>query len=501
MPNEWITVNSEEYNFTPTPMFDTIAAPIKCWIDLSDGIVKTEPIKTPSFEEVASEELKDKFKRVLSYSQNYPYVRLNVDNLFANWFHAKKRFFKMFDNQLIVNCGEVQFQLDQETKDSRFWSFINSFFSQYGNLCHPDFLNFLETQQDGFFDNKIVYNYYTPTGDLLPCGMKLLKATKYFVEDSAIVDIFQTGASMVIQETCLTGELCFSIHPLDYLSVSENQHNWRSCHALDGEYRSGNLNYMVDSSTIVCYVKSKEDTILPRFPEDVPWNNKKWRVLLFLSDDGYSMMAGRQYPFFNREALDLLLEKMQYNLNGFGKDWFSWHDDKIQTFNYENKETAYMKTTFVPIQRGIYDIYKLIENGPNTHHFNDLLSSSCYSPYYVSRDLPYVSRDPHFSIGAEAPCILCGEVPIGVSDDMLCLDCELEYGHSNDEDLFGTCALCDERVLTDDMVEVLDGGEWIWICPDCRDADFWRCDCCNTYKRRKYMIEDGLCKRCSKEET
>ena len=27
----------------------------------------------------------------------------------------------------------------------------------------------------------------------------------------------------------------------DYLSLSENAFNWRSCHALDGEYRAGNL--------------------------------------------------------------------------------------------------------------------------------------------------------------------------------------------------------------------------------------------------------------------
>ena len=139
-------------------------------------------------------------------------------------------------------------------------------------------------------------------GIYVPEGAKIIKSFKHFEGNKRKLEEMQTAASRVIQADKIEGYIYFSVHPLDFLSLSENAHNWRSCHALDGEYRSGNLNYMVDSSTIVCYVKSKEDTILPRFPEDVPWNNKKWRVLLFLSDDGYSMMAGRQYPFFNRAA-------------------------------------------------------------------------------------------------------------------------------------------------------------------------------------------------------
>ena len=41
---------------------------------------------------------------------------------------------------------------------------------------------------------------------------------------------------------------------------------------------------MVDSSTFMCYIKSNDDEILPNFPDTVPWNSKKWRMLLFFSD-------------------------------------------------------------------------------------------------------------------------------------------------------------------------------------------------------------------------
>ena len=73
------------------------------------------------------------------------------------------------------------------------------------------------------------------------------------------------------------------MHPLDYLSLSENTYNWRSCHSLDGEYRAGNLSYMMDKSTVICYLKSNDDVILSNFGPEVKWNSKKWRVLLYFS--------------------------------------------------------------------------------------------------------------------------------------------------------------------------------------------------------------------------
>ena len=85
---------------------------------------------------------------------------------------------------------------------------------------------------------------------------------------------------MILQEDKIEGTLCFSVHPLDFLSSSENTYNWRSCHSLDGEFCAGNLSYMADSATMICYLKSDKEEILPRFPEDIPWNNKKWRVFL-----------------------------------------------------------------------------------------------------------------------------------------------------------------------------------------------------------------------------
>ena len=128
---------------------------------------------------------------------------------------------------------------------------------------------------------------------MIPRGMKIVKSFKYFEKDEDTLADIQSAASMIIQEDKIEGKLCMSVHPLDFLSLSENTYNWRSCHALDGDYRAGNLSYMVDSSTVICYLKSDRDERLPNFPPEVKWNSKKWRVLLFFSNDWDMIFAGR----------------------------------------------------------------------------------------------------------------------------------------------------------------------------------------------------------------
>ena len=117
------------------------------------------------------------------------------------------------------------------------------------------------------------------------------------------------------------------MHPLDFLSLSENNSNWRSCHALDGDYRAGNLNYMADDVTIVAYIKSSSgDEKLREFPKSVPWNNKKWRALLFINED--VCYLGRQYPFAAAGVEDLL-EKVLHELKLAPEDsqWTTWTEE------------------------------------------------------------------------------------------------------------------------------------------------------------------------------
>ena len=49
--------------------------------------------------------------------------------------------------------------------------------------------------------------------------MKILKALKYFDLPKNAMNDIQSKASQLIQANSITGTLCFSVHPLDYLSI------------------------------------------------------------------------------------------------------------------------------------------------------------------------------------------------------------------------------------------------------------------------------------------
>ena len=160
------------------------------------------------------------------------------------------KFIDLFGGLIYEWPVPVEFTLDDTQKRSRVMEFVGVVSDSFNN---PELADFIEANLDSFYENKV------STNDKMPKGMKLLKAFKYFEKNQTALRNIQDMASQIIQEDKIKGTLCFSVHPLDYLSSSENTYNWRSCHSLDGEYRAGNLSYMVDNSTFLIYLKGADD--------------------------------------------------------------------------------------------------------------------------------------------------------------------------------------------------------------------------------------------------
>ena len=250
-------------------------------------------------------DIQEQFNKVIAYSQGI--LEPNTDKLFADWLEAKRDFIEAFGGQLIYEIPEkISFELGSKEKELRLEDLVLMIENRYGN---GDLADFIRANKEGFFSNQVVENYQYGIATI-PKGMKLIRAFKFFEDNSMALEAMQNAASMIIQEDKVEGYLCLSVHPLDFLSTSENTHNWRSCHALDGEYRSGNLSHMVDRATFICYLKSSRQEKLPNFPNDVPWNSKKWRVLFYMSDRWDMIFAGRQYPFSTETGLDYVKNKI-----------------------------------------------------------------------------------------------------------------------------------------------------------------------------------------------
>lgn len=385
---------------------------------------------------------------VIEYSQGI--YQDKVSELVLKSFHAKRKFIKKFGGLIYQYPEEITVDLNPADRDYDFENLI-FWIREYSNAeKYKEIISFLLFFRDSFFDNKVTEDYECKDGTIIPAGMKLLKALKYFESDKDILIEIQNKASMYIQKNKISGYLCFSVHPLDFLSSSENTHNWRSCHALDGEYRAGNISYMLDNSTFMCYLKSAEDAKLPRFPESVPWNNKKWRCLMFISEDNTMIMAGRPYPFHSMDLLNKIRDIIislgvldKNNYGGFFPDSVivtDWLCDYVNFINYHGKDIPLSKNYILTIDHCLTPIDRIIENTWGSRQFNDLIDSSCYTPYFMyitetcspGEILPPLSSEC-IRVGGNTTCLKCGQT-LYSSESMFCYECDRQVNPYIDEE-------------------------------------------------------------------
>lgn len=419
-------------------------------------------------------EIKNQLKQVIEFSQGIP--KVNVDNIIDQWAEAKKDIIKAFGDQLIYELPyDVHFHLDEKARGKNLGEFISTISSVYHNDALAEFIT---SNSDSFYDN-IVTKVYEKDEVKIPCGMKLVKAFKFFESDEYLLEKFQIQASQIIQEDRIVGRLCFSVHPLDYMSISVNTYNWRSCHALDGEFRAGNLSYMLDKSTIVCYIKGADGAYLPMFPSTVPWNSKKWRVLLYLSEDWDMIFASKQYPFTSVGGLDIVKTSLMHALGIKETEFSEWQNDYIDHIKRKNGDTYSLHHKYIPIYGRLHELMSVVTNGEKSLQFNDLISSSTYTePYFMIKDNRFwweiPEKIPKFVIGHKVPCVCCGENTLLDPDLMACRYCAEKYGLIECDNGY-TCDCCGGYFNDDDWVTVRDQI----FCCDCYNSECFECSNCN----------------------
>ena len=453
------------------------------------------------------QQIKQQFIEVIRWSQNIPDPR--VDKLFENWFNAKEKIIRdMFGNQFMLNLGRVSYDISAESKRNKvrmFVDWVSQFYPTTKTL--ENFLVSLTPEE--FYDNHIA-NSYILDDKKINKGTKVIKAFKYFINDEELLEAIQNKASELIQENKISGELILSVHPLDFLSSSENVAKWRSCHALDGEYRAGNLSYMQDATTIMAYLRGEggETHKLPNFPESVPWNNKKWRCLFFLSgrDESNLIFAGRPYPM----AIDGILESVRSALiarfssamyRWCRSEWTDWSSETITGVTVgENNHYDRVDGYFYYLGGEIFRNNHLIKDAKHSTHYNDLLHSSCYKPLYCYDKTSYFGPGTKLRIGSECTCLWCGNEYVSTRDTMMCKQCECEHGPCDNDD-YMHCEYCGARHYNADMYEV----SGVWICPHCYETHTFTCACCgerypNHEQRYSEVLKGFVCYDCHREE-
>lgn len=416
------------------------------------------------------EDIKEQFAEVIRCSQGIDDPKL--DELFDRWAAAKDKFIKRFGGLIYEWPLPMDFFLDEEAKKTNVRKLATSVDMDYHN---DELSQFILDNEKSFYDNKISDESYN-----LPKGMKLVKAFKHFEKDKKVLRKVQDMASELIQENKVCGTLCFSVHPLDFLSSSENTYKWSSCHSLSGDYRGGNLSYMTDESTFMVYLKGENNAYLPNFGE-VLWNSKKWRMLMFTSKNDELLFAGRQYPFSSKTGIDMML-KIYNNLlmadsESCGqKKYEPWQQIYIDSYLGEKLKYRYAlwDKRLVPIEDLIYD-------GDGALNYNDLLCSPNYLyPYYTK--LQYYSDDivtsaRAITVGHAVTCLHCGKDRIYSGDLMRCNQCELDFGDALNENIT-TCDCCGRRTFVDNAYWI---GDLDLVCADCFNQHCFECQRCGDY--------------------
>jgi predicted Zn-ribbon and HTH transcriptional regulator len=128
------------------------------------------------------------------------------------------------------------------------------------------------------------------------CPYCFSNATRYEQIDG--YEYFRRAHSLVLNQKKLRGNLCLSIHPLDYITMSDNDCGWQSCMQWmeeAGDYRLGTIEMMNSAYCVVAYVEAKDQMYL--WNSQVKWNSKRWRQLLMITPE--MLLGNKQYPYFS----------------------------------------------------------------------------------------------------------------------------------------------------------------------------------------------------------
>lgn len=157
--------------------------------------------------------------------------------------------------------------------------------------------------------NVNIGNYRLTHGCKLMKALKQLNNTFHFIDEKEFEE-FRICQSMCTNTAILNGKLCLSIHPLDYMTMSDNACDWSSCMSWkeSGCYRMGTVEMMNSPCVVVAYLESSHPMY---FDRETSWNNKKWRSLYIVTPDIVTNI--KSYPYYD-SSIDKIVMNWLYEL-------------------------------------------------------------------------------------------------------------------------------------------------------------------------------------------
>ena len=416
------------------------------------------------------------FSEVTDYS-NERDVEAPIDHILRFWDTNKTNLFgQIFNNDKLRISKEVTIFKDEDMLDREIGKltdeniFIRNYISwitreseKYlvndNNISAYRFVMYDLIDNHALIQNKFLGNNsisitLPSTGKVykIQKGCKLMKALGVIAKEFNIpgFEQFRLEHSVILNEKKLKGTLTLSVHPLDFLTMSDNDCDWDSCMSWmnRGDYRMGTVEMMNSPCVVEAYLESSTPMRLYKGYYPGEWTNKKWRELFIVTPECVAGIKG--YPYWNVELETIVI---------------NWIADLMQQYNgFEYDEEIRKFENYMPILDG----KKVVKFG----FTSDLMYNDIDRAEHLIRVGKNVAEGDDIEINFSGPteCMICGSR----------ID---NYDHQLVDPMFIVCSACENVVKCDRCESLMYDGNYCEvdgerICYDCYDNETSNCSVC-----------------------
>ena len=398
-------------------------------------------------------------------------LKVPLDYILREWNKSKQTLFNIFGEKLMLE-KEIQVEDGDNKKIREVSEYLYSFnpginfiknlrkLFELNNIYFDDsyaIYNLIQAYQ--LFTNRVAkgFTYHNKDGKIVkvPEGAKVMKVLQKMAKEFDLPDfeIFRNHISRITEVRKSKIKFTLSIHPLDYMTMSDNANGWESCMNWTqgpGSYRAGTIEMMNSPLVVVAHITTK-----PYYPENtsIKWTSKSWRELIIVHPN--AICSVKSYPYYNI-AFDKALVNWLANLVEEKTEW---------RYNRKKPQESLESCSYIEAwqDKEDEDNHFLLDFETN-EMYNDFGNTENYGIFSIN---PPDNKYRTFAINysGSMTCMCCGEDGYW-SDDTEAVVCE-------DCDPPTYCYCCGERVNANDAIDV--DGEL--VCEDCYH-DLPRCMCC-----------------------
>lgn len=456
---------------------------------------------------------------IVEYSTSYASVEpSSVEEVLFAWNKNKKQLLKVFGNQLRISIP-IEVEADQKHLKQRYRALYyplsmfdefdfthfepdprnHPFMNTLGQWMRDNYANNMMTYFKGIIDltkychcesgktlTEHIFRHGRNGKDLkIPAGTKTMRAIRKALEYynfpyMEMFDQWRDELSVVFTDKNIKSNMVFSIHPIDYMTMSDNRCGWTSCMSWisRGGYSTGTIEMMNSDVAIVVYLESTADNFIFN-GHKIP--NKSWRTLAFIHKD--ILLIGKHYPYQSELLAKTALRELQKII----KDNVGW--------TYQYKEQLYLD--LINSHNNRY-VKENMERRKHEHKiftymnimYHDMIQDHD-TKYWCCRN--YVKKSLYLNLSGKATCMCCGE-PIDKDgfDDIdtshkCCEDCMREYGCPNCRQV------SKNRKTTRVKIRNHWGASTLCRCHDCLTNDFVFDNIDGVFVEKRFLTKYNKC--------